>query len=494
MDTTQYKNETKTDGNGNPYSVRVPVSSNVISSAALAPVTPVAIPTSPADTTNYKSITDGVIGNLGALTQQTNVAQGNVDNSQKGIIDTMGALLGKTADTQAANESSGLNDATKQLNLLNAQAQSLNREAQATPIQTQQRNANTGATDAGVAPQNTAALRENALKALSIAQQADIATANYTAAKDKAQQIIDLKYKPEEAKLELRKQQYEFAKDALAAYDKKRADALGVALKKEENELAAKKAAEKEVKDLAFTLQINGAPTDIITKALAAKTKQDIQAIAGVGDYLISKADKLDMQLKSLQIQKARQDLVPTKGLTDQEVAKITGTPEYKTINGVLPALLAIKKYRDAVEQYGSYEALDAKGKGERKAAYGNAISAWKTLAGLGALSGADFGLAENVIPEGSLFARNNKQLAQLDSAIESAQTQADMLSKRITQLYPKSSDLITQQLSDIKKITDVQETQTPEQKKELYWSSVDTLIPAVQSSAAYSSAGYNTN
>jgi len=438
----------------------------------------------------------------------------------------MGALLGKEADTQVANETSGLNEATKQLNLLNAQAQSLNREAQAVPIQTQQRNANTGATDAGVAPQNTAALRENALKALSIAQQADVATANYTAAKDKAQQIIDLKYKPLEASLEIRKQQYEFNKDALTAYDKKRADALGVALKKEENELNAIKTAEKEAKDLAFTLQQNGAPSEIVTKALASKSKQEIQAIAGVADYLTSKADKLDMQLKTLQIQKARQDLSGGAGLDE---------------------LLSIKEAQDAGVPYGTTKRqLIAKGSSGNTAAIDKATEQFNLindiqkntgiLGGMRGVVGANklarlglYNLSTFTGSESNFIASvqqlTNQQTLQSLLELKKAggtlgalnESEGQMLRDSATKInnwaikdkdgnvigYNASEKDFNNELNKIKEKTQKAITaaggtipveQTPEQKKELYWSSVDTLIPAVQSSAAYSSAGYNTN
>lgn len=215
------------------------------------------------------------------LTNNSNTAEQNLNKSQNDITSTMEALLNKTSDTQIANESSGLNSATKQLNDLNAQAQSLNREALAIPIQTQQRNANTGATDRGVAPQDTGALRENALKSLSIAQQADIASANYTAAKDKAQEIIDLKYKPLEKALEIKKQQYEFNKDTLTRVDKKRAEALDIAIKKEERELADKKEQEKDVQSILLEAAKNGASSEIQNSISTATTVSEAIKIAG---------------------------------------------------------------------------------------------------------------------------------------------------------------------------------------------------------------------
>lgn len=315
---------------------------NAISSANLNPTSPTVIPTAPKDTTDYQGITQGIIGGLDTLTTQTNDAQKTKENTQSGIIDTMNSLLGKTADTQTANETSGLNDATKQLNMLNAQAKQLNREALAIPIQTQQRNANTGATDAGVAPQTTGALRENALKALSIAQQADVATANYTAAKDKATQIIDLKYKPLEAQLEIKKQQYEFNKDSLSALDKKRTEALGVALKKEEQDLADKKAQEKTIQDMLLTAQTNQAPIDILNTATdMAKSGKNVLDIAKTlgkygGDY-----QKVELLKEQILTEKAQRNKINAEtGLATGQSG--VANPAY---SGIISTILGSGKF-----------------------------------------------------------------------------------------------------------------------------------------------------
>lgn len=119
---------------------------------------------------------------------------------------------------------------------------------------------------------------------------------------------------------------------------------------------------------------------------------------------------------------------------------KVLTTPDYKTISALSPAVKAIQDYKDAVAKYGSYEKLNAEGSGILKSAYGDAIAAWKTLAGLGALSGADFGLAENTIPAPALLTRNKKVDAQLSGALNRATTQASGLVSNLKLAYPDSS------------------------------------------------------
>jgi hypothetical protein len=268
--TGTYQPTIRYDADNQPYTVNLPVNqSNVISSTSLAPVTnPIQTVPAPTDTTNYAGIIGATADNIANLTKQTNDAQtalndpNNADSLSNQILSLMGSENNKTADTQAANESTGFNAATQQLNDLNAQAQSLNREAQAAPIIAQQ-NALPGSTRGGNAPVQADLLRANALKALSLAQQADIAQANYTAAKDKAQQIIDLKYLPIENQIATLKQQYEFNKDALDATDKKRSDALAAYIQQQDQNIADTKA-------IALEASKNGADQttiDAISKA-----------------------------------------------------------------------------------------------------------------------------------------------------------------------------------------------------------------------------------
>ena len=309
-----------------------PSYNSTITPSQLAPATPVNIGTTPTDTTNYAGITGGVadsiINEFNTLNTKLTSAQETQDKSGQSIIDIMSSLTGKTADQQQANEASGVNTETanltkyaEQLAGLNAQAMTLNREAQAVPLQVQENNRNTGATDRGVAPQEAGALRLNALKALSIAQQSDIAAAAATgsqlrlqAAKDKAQQIVDLKYKPLEDALAIKKEQYELNKDLLSSIDKKRTEALNIALKREEQVIADKKAEEKELKGLITTAAGFQAPANLLAKASALVESGDPQAYyKSVG--LLSKylTDPLERSYKIAQTSKLIADATAAK-------------------------------------------------------------------------------------------------------------------------------------------------------------------------------------
>lgn len=276
-----------------------PQDSNVISSASLQPK-PQIQPVAPEpDTTNYSGITGGVtdsiINDYKDLNARVKAAEADQKSTGSDIVNLMRQLTSKTADTQAANDAAGVTTETANLNKyaqtltdLNAQASSLNREAQAIPLQVQENNRNTGATDAGVAPQTAGALRLNALKALSIGQQADIAAAAATgsqlrlqAAKEKAQQIIDLKYKPIEETIALKQKQYDLNKDVLDSIDKKRSEALQVALNKEAQDLANKKANEQAIQNIAIEAAKSGATPATLKAIQGAQSVSDAVVLAG---------------------------------------------------------------------------------------------------------------------------------------------------------------------------------------------------------------------
>jgi hypothetical protein len=275
---------------------------STITSATMQPQTSMTVPTPPADTTNYSGITGGISDSIAktydSLAKSSDAGNKTQNDLGASITALMAEDSAKTADLATANETAGVNSAnadiakyTTQLGDLNASASALAREAQAIPIKVQQDNVGTGATDRGVAPQSTSQLRNNALKALSIGQQADIVSANLTgsqirlaSAKDKAQQIVDLKYKPIEDALAVRQKQYDLNKDSLDSIDKKATTALGVALKKEADDLATKKENEKNIANIQVEVAKNNAPQAIID---AVKNSTSLsQAISSAGKYL----------------------------------------------------------------------------------------------------------------------------------------------------------------------------------------------------------------
>lgn len=270
--------------------------------------------------------------------QQKQQEQSQKESAQR-QMDLSGMIEGKTAYTQTAQESTGVNqESAKQLEYyqqlanLNAQASSLQREAQAIPIQIQQEAQGQGVTDRGVAPIQAGRLRENALKALSIAQQADIASAALTGstlrlaqAKEKAQQMVDLKYKPIEEALAREKELYTLNKDVLDRVDKKRSEALALAIKKEEQATAEKKQNEKDMQSLSLTVAKNGAPQRV--QEIIKNAKDFNEAVIAATPYLQSEQDKADLSYKVAQTAKIYADMENDARTLGSNVAPETMLP-----------------------------------------------------------------------------------------------------------------------------------------------------------------------
>ena len=315
-----------------------------ISASSLTPKTPITIPQfnpSPVDSSIAPNISSQISGEYNLLNKQLEQAQAAQTGQAQNQLDLMAQLSGRTADTQLAQEQSGVNAENAKLNTyaqqladLNAQASSLNRESQAIPIQNQLAYQNTAGTQSGVQSVNRDQLSQNAIKALSLGQQADIAAAAATgsqlrlqAAKDKAQQIVDLKYKPLEDQLALKKQAYEFNKDILMQLDKKRAESLGVAIKKEEQMQAENKANEKAIGDLVINASGQGAPADLVAKANKASSPREAAMILGqyAGDYLKNELLKEQIKKTIADTAKTRSEIVKIDNQSSLLKAQPTG-------------------------------------------------------------------------------------------------------------------------------------------------------------------------
>ena len=289
------------------------MATDIINSANLTPQATLQVPTyqpTPVDPSIATSAISSIAGQYEAVNKQLEQAQAEQKTQAESQLSLQNALLGKTQYAQEANDTAGVNTETAKLNSyaqtladLNAQASSLQREASAIPIanRLQYQQGGVAGTESQVKNVNYDQLQQNALKALSIAQQADIASAALTgsqlklqAAKDKAQQMVDLKYKPIEDQLAIKKQQYELNKDILSQIDKKRTEALNIAIKQEERQIAEKKELEKSISDIGVTLRKYGVGDSVVQDVLSSKSINE--AIIKSGTWLQDPKAKLELE------------------------------------------------------------------------------------------------------------------------------------------------------------------------------------------------------
>lgn len=238
------------------------------------------------------------------------------------------ALGMKGQDTANAYDVTGANAAVARIRQLNAQAVGLQNEAQAIPIQNAQNYQGTAGTQSGVQSVNHDQLSQNALKALSLGQQAALAQADYATAKDKADQIVNMKYAQLEADIVSRKTQLESLNQyVLTPAQEKAKNAQVATIKKQEEIIAEKKANDKAIADLMINAA-QVAPPDVLSRAKAIQDKggsptQVAMALGQYGkDYLANEKLKLDMQ-------KVKADIAKT----NLESSKIRGEINAQNIN-----------------------------------------------------------------------------------------------------------------------------------------------------------------
>lgn len=301
-------------------------SSGTITSSGLQ--TPNIVPLTSPKTPDYSST---IKTTLADLTNEQNNQQAKVDaanaeaKTQANNVSNLQSLLGgKGADTQKIYNEQGVTTAYNQIKDLNAQATGLQNEAQAIPIQIQSEFAGTGATDAGVAPIQTSRLRDNALKALSLGQQAAIATANYDKAKNYADLIVNAKYDQMEADIQAKLTNIGAIKEFdLSPAEKKLAEVTTKRLKYEEAQVAEMKEKETAINELIVNAYKQDAPKELTAKAEAIyKGGGDIKQVAAAlgswaNNYYQNEALRMELSKKKIEDLK-------TNGLGVAPVGSIT--------------------------------------------------------------------------------------------------------------------------------------------------------------------------
>lgn len=306
MDNTNYINP-----NANYF--KTPQVPDVINSTVTSNVPTLNLPTTPQDTTNYQSIISSIppIENLTApLTQTTPQEQTN-----QSIMDKILSLTGRSEQKQQAQlqaeQKAGLPQYQSQLNDVNNQIQSLQKEALAIPLQIQEQFKGTGATTGGVQPIQTAQLRQNAIKSLGLSAIAQTLQGNIATAQATADRAVNLEFQPIEAQLKTLQTAYALNKDVLDRQDKKKSDLLNIQLQERQRLLDQAKDDKKTILGFVAEAAKNGAPTTLLNQV--SSLNNPMQALQTLGGYMsdpIAKQQALaDLDYKRAQTAKTYQDI-----------------------------------------------------------------------------------------------------------------------------------------------------------------------------------------
>lgn len=105
-------------------------------------------------------------------------------------------LIGQSDEQAKQEQALGIPDLTRTQNDLSARLKALQNEALAIPLQLQQENIGRGVTEGGLRPIQTAALRNNAIQALSVNSLLEASRGNLSLAQDMADRAVAQKFDP----------------------------------------------------------------------------------------------------------------------------------------------------------------------------------------------------------------------------------------------------------------------------------------------------------
>lgn len=307
MDTTNYTNP-----NANYFGT--PDIPKTITTNNIAQNTPLNLAPAPQDTTNYGAVIASVPSYSDIINQINTVTpqEQTFSSSQSGIkslinkitgmggsVDQAGNINTDIAKNTAFEEQlkkfgfQGSEDAYKQFQDITSQVSNLQKEALSIPLQIQEQFRGTGATAGGVAPIQTAQLRDNAIKALSASSIAETLRGNISTASDLAERAVNMQFAPIQAQLNAEMFNYQTNKDALERADKKKADALNFTLQERQRVLNQEIEDKKITQNIVLEAVKNGASKQLIDTASNLSPMKALSVLSGYMSDPTAKAQAL---------------------------------------------------------------------------------------------------------------------------------------------------------------------------------------------------------
>lgn len=228
----------------------------------------------------------------------TNGATSQLESNNTTYIDELKASLGMTenkqTDINAANEAQGVNANRKVIKEISDQI--LGGQT-ADQIQKLEKGKLGGLTVGGGQNIDNEINREAAVRNLSLGAKLSAAQGNLVLSQDLAEQAINTKYAPLEAKIANLKTYLDLNKDELTRVNAKAYKEQEILLNTKEKDLAETKKNESDKQNILINASSQGAPSSLVKRAQAAKTPGEAAMILGTyaGDYY--KNEKLKSEL-----------------------------------------------------------------------------------------------------------------------------------------------------------------------------------------------------
>lgn len=241
--------------------------------------------------------------NMATAAQDYLKASTEAQNQEQGITETMKALSGQEAFTQELQKQAGVPETQAKLREIQTSSNLLGSKLAATTLNQELQAIGTAEEGSFLDSRIARANRETAIQQLQLASQGALLQGNLETAQAFIDQAVKAKYEPMKAELDIKKYN-------LDRLDKRVLEpAQQAKLKAQERVIDTQLKEVAQQEELVGMLNKNQAPKSIIDKALKANSLKELYEIPGIQSYFMSPADKLDMQLKGLQIKKIRNEM-----------------------------------------------------------------------------------------------------------------------------------------------------------------------------------------
>jgi hypothetical protein len=312
---TSYKNEERTNSQGQKYSVAIPISSVV--SQAPQPQFQTPVQQAPTD---YNSMTTDIATPYDIAVQQQ---QQNQLNAPADITNLMNTIAGKSAFEAQQNEATGLNTANQEAIRKAAEISALGKQAAAAQQENISQGRQLGSVSSFVAGQGAEIERNRAIKALSLGAELDAIQGNIAVAQSKVKQAVDAQYAGKELALANKLKMFELNQSILGNLTSQQQKAFEQAkykVEQEQKRLTEEKRSKEDIQNMIIEATPN-APANIVANAKklaeSGASKLAVAQALGVygGDYL--KNELLKEQIKTQVSNRATDELQRKKILAE---------------------------------------------------------------------------------------------------------------------------------------------------------------------------------
>ena len=255
---------------------RIPAST-AITSETLNPQVPTNFITPDPTLTYPTSALNSDIPELQATDQETK------DSSlTQQLMDLNNSLTGEQAFRTEQETRQGLPDLFKTQTELASRVTALKNEALAIPLQLQQESIGRGITAGGLQPIQTAAIRNNAIQALSASSLLEASRGNITLANDLVDRLVEQKFGPDKEKQKALTANLELVRNdpQTSLQDKNRANKQIALIKKQDAEIARQEETAKTIFSLATEIAERGADPKTLAKVQNATSIEEALNLA----------------------------------------------------------------------------------------------------------------------------------------------------------------------------------------------------------------------